>query len=101
MKTVPVKSIDEGERLITLAYDQWDTDVPPWYLPMGFLPENRFYVENALEDLDKPGEWCFDSEDGVLYFWPPQDAIEECEVVVPAIGCLIDLLAHNGLRSLT
>ena len=32
-----------------------------------------FAVENVLEELDQPGEWCLDSEEGKLYFWPPKD----------------------------
>ncbi|MBI2193680.1 MAG: right-handed parallel beta-helix repeat-containing protein [Planctomycetes bacterium] len=95
MKTVPVKSIDEEKRILTLAYDQWDTDVFPWYLPMGFTADNRFCVENVLEELDRPGEWCFDSEEGLLYFMPPFEHTSgqssPLDVVVPALDCLVDL----------
>jgi Right handed beta helix region len=30
-----------------------------------------FYAENALCELDRPGEWYLDRETGILYFWPP------------------------------
>jgi hypothetical protein len=30
-----------------------------------------FYAENALCELDRPGEWYLDPETGILYFWPP------------------------------
>jgi parallel beta-helix repeat protein len=53
-------------------------------------PQNRFRVENALEDLDRPGEWCLDSEEGALYFWPPDGRLTG-EVVVPALDCLVHL----------
>lgn len=30
-----------------------------------------FYAENALCELDRPGEWYLDRDTGILYFWPP------------------------------
>ena len=33
---------------------------------------DRFYIQNALEELDAPGEWYFDKSSGTLYFWPPK-----------------------------
>jgi parallel beta-helix repeat protein len=54
----------------------------------------QFIVENILEELDQPGEWCLDSEEGVLYFWPLEDSehsIDNMEVVAPVVKCLIHL----------
>lgn len=90
---VPIKSIDENKRIITLAHsvkqfgERWThfQDIAP------FIPGNRFVVENVLEELDQPGEWCLDSEDGILYFWPPDGSIRGHEVVAPSLDCLIDL----------
>jgi hypothetical protein len=33
-------------------------------------PHNRYHFQNALEELDAPGEWFYDKHSGVLYFWP-------------------------------
>lgn len=41
--------------------------------PIEILPTDPFYLENALELLDQPGEWYFDSRRGLLYWWPPND----------------------------
>jgi len=30
-----------------------------------------FCVENVLEELDRPGEWCLRTDTGMLCFWPP------------------------------
>lgn len=87
---VPIDSIDEEKRVIKLAREIWQNDRPPWYLAFCFYRNNRFVVENLLEELDQPGEWCLDSEDGVLYFWPPSD-LAEGEVVLPFNECLISL----------
>ena len=32
---------------------------------------NRFFIDNALEELDAPGEWYYDRAAKRLYFWPP------------------------------
>lgn len=42
----------------------------------GYTKHQRFYAMNILEELDQPGEWYLDREDGLLYFWPPSP-IEE------------------------
>ncbi|HEX7476550.1 MAG TPA: PDZ domain-containing protein [Polyangiales bacterium] len=35
-------------------------------------PNGSGVIENALDELDAPGEWYFDKTAGVLYFYPPQ-----------------------------
>lgn len=86
----PIRSHDPQRRIITLVHSGWQFDVPGWYMSVPFSADNRFYVENALEELTEPGEWCFDSEEGALYFWPPSD-LEKLEVVVPALETLVEL----------
>jgi hypothetical protein len=63
---------------------------------------NRFYVENLLEELDQPGEWCFDAATLTLYFWPPQGTLDGAEVTIPVIDRLIELRAttHEPVRHL-
>ena len=94
---VPIRSINEERRAITLAHAGLQFDVPGWYQVIPFTRDNRFYVENGLEDLTRPGEWCFDSEEGLLYFWPPREDAghssgdSPISVVIPRLDCLIDL----------
>jgi hypothetical protein len=57
---------------------------------------NRFYVENLLEELDQPGEWCFDAQTLTLYFWPPQGTLDGAEVTIPIIDRLIELRATTN-----
>ena len=56
---------------------------------------NRFYVENVLEELDQPGEWCLDTESGTLYFWPPAGSAPGAEVVAPFADRLLELLGYR------
>lgn len=47
----------------------------------GFRPGQRFYFLNILEELDAPSEWYVDDERGKLYFWPPDQHVEEHEIL--------------------
>ena len=44
---------------------------------------NTFYLFNAIEALDEPGEWFYDKETGVLYIYPK----DEGAFFGSAIGC--------------
>ena len=57
----PVASLDATTRLLTLRKD----------CGYDLHPHNRYHVQNALEELDAPGEWFYDKRSGLLYFWPP------------------------------
>ena len=39
-----------------------------------------YYFFNVPEELDAPGEWYLDRENGVLYFWPPAGFSEDSAV---------------------
>ena len=110
---IPIKAVDEKTRVITLTHSTRNGNlalpglhpeplVPPvaswWEMSCPFRPGNRFYVENLLEELDQPGEWCLDMEDGIVYFWPPTESIEGAEVVAPALDCLIDLRGASWIK---
>lgn len=58
-----VDSISSEKRFIYLK--------PPLH-HYGFRANQRFYFLNILEELDQPGEWLLDRQNGTLYFWPPE-----------------------------
>jgi parallel beta-helix repeat protein len=97
--TVPIKSIDEQRRTIRLTHPGLQADLAPWYQSIPLSPNNPFYVVNLLEELDQPGEWCLDAEDGRLYFWPPAGKLTKTdEVVVPALRYLVDISGASWLK---
>jgi parallel beta-helix repeat protein len=97
--TVPIRSIDEQRRIIRLTHPGVQFDSSPWYQSISFSPNNPFYVLNLLEELDQPGEWCLDAEDGRLYFWPPAGKLTKAdEVVVPALRYLVDISGASWLK---
>ncbi|MFC1761204.1 right-handed parallel beta-helix repeat-containing protein [Planctomycetota bacterium] len=57
---LPLESIDVEAKTATVA-------IHPTYQFVGRKP---YYVENALEYLDEPGEWVFDNAKGRVYLWP-------------------------------
>lgn len=66
------------ERIDTKSKTAFFT-VDPTY---GIRPENEYYVENAIEYLDEPGEWIFDSEEGRVYIWP-ENSLDEADIRAP------------------
>jgi hypothetical protein len=49
------------------------------------LPENPFYLENALELLDEPGEWYYDRPAKELYYLPrPNEDLPNAQVFIPS-----------------
>ncbi len=62
-----VESIDAQRHLISLA--------PPYH-GYGYRPGQRFYALNVLAELDTPGEWYLDRQEGIIYFWPPGPVAE-------------------------
>lgn len=64
-ETIAVKSLDAAQHRITLSS-------PHVYgIGSGNKAERRFCALNLLEELDAPGEYYIDRENGRLYFWPP------------------------------
>ena len=97
--TVPIKAVNEKDRVIALTRPGYEYDWAPWYEIERILPGTPFYVTNLLEELDQPGEWSQDCEDGTLYFWPPNGNLGASdEVVVPALFYLVDIQGASWLR---
>ena len=73
----------------------------PWPSPM--TPDtghpSPFYLTNAKELLDEPGEWYYDIRDGKVYYMPEKGVIKEIskvkavrEAVVPALETLVEVV---------
>jgi hypothetical protein len=61
-QSVQVESIDTANRRIKAAQ-------PSAY---GIKTNQRYYVFNLLEEIDVPGEYYLDRENGILYLYPPE-----------------------------
>ncbi len=102
----PVKSADTESRIV-----EFPAPLKEWW-GLGYWERSqRYYIENALELLDQPGEWYLDRDSGVLTYWPlPGEQPGEAEVVAPRLTELVRLAGdpdrgefvdHVTLRGLT
>jgi len=70
---IPLKRIDSEKKIAHLAVD-------PTYQAIN--PRNRYWVENAIQYLDEPGEWVVNTEQGLIYMWPEKD-LADMNVIAP------------------
>lgn len=77
----PVESIDPAQQMITLAQP---------YHHYGYRKGQRYYALNVLTELDRPGEWYVDRQQGKLYFLPPSP-VEQGRVVLSRLPHLFVL----------
>lgn len=59
---------------------------------------DRFFIENAVEGLCKPGEWCFDSAADKIYYVPSEDETAD-DLTLYASFCakLLDISDSSGI----
>ena len=90
---VPLASVDAATHTLTIGASAGR----PFTLRTG----QWFYVENALTELDCPGEWYLDRDQSILYFWPPAP-LSSGQVVVSVIRDLVRLqdVSHVTFRGL-
>lgn len=56
---------------------------------------SRFYLQGALEFIDKPGEFYYDKKNGDLYYYPKNLPIEDQEIAIPAKHNFIEFLGES------
>jgi hypothetical protein len=79
---LPVVGVEAQERLVKFGKRS------VFKLDVGDL----YYLENALEILDQPGEWFLDRQSGRLYYWPrPGEDMPRVQAVAPVLAQLIRL----------
>ena len=80
---MPIVSVDPAAHIATLAGDPRKSNREA---------DARYYIENAPDSLDTPGEWRLDRKTGVVSYRPMggEDLTKE-EVVAPALTQLVRL----------
>jgi hypothetical protein len=97
-----IKAVDTNSNVVTLSTNP---------RPSNQESNARYYIENAPDALDAPGEWYLDRKTGVLsYLAEPNQDITKAEIIAPVLtnifilrGDPIDKNAvrHIHLRGLT
>lgn len=77
----PLKVVDTVANVLHFA-----APLKEWWTIGFWEPAQRYYVENAIELLDQPGEWYLNRDSGVLSYWPlPGERLEATEIVAPLL----------------
>ena len=102
----PLKSVDTATNTVELAAPMGE-----WWSIGYWEDAQRYYLENAFELLDEPGEWYLNRATGVLSYWPQDgEQMDRAEVVAPVLPELVRLagnadegrfVQHVTLRGLT
>ena len=76
----PINSVDEASRTVTLAGRR-----------QPYAETNaRYWIENAPDALDAPGEWYLDRKNGRVYFYAyPGEDMSKAQVVASDLGQLV------------
>lgn len=92
----PLKSIDPATNTV-----EFSAPLKEWW-GLGYWETNqRYFVENAAELLDAPGEWYLNRQTGILSYWPlPGEQVATAEIVAPALKELVRLAGDAGNRNL-
>jgi len=61
---VPLEKVDEKNNI---AWLKFAGNTPPSTTPK---PYNPTYIENSIDVLDVPGEWCVNTKTRKIYYWP-------------------------------
>ncbi|HEX7861020.1 MAG TPA: right-handed parallel beta-helix repeat-containing protein [Verrucomicrobiae bacterium] len=83
-----IRSVDEGNSVATLSGDP---------RPSNKENDAQYYVENAAEFLDTPGEWYLDRKSGIVSYWARDgEDLASAEVIAPRLQELINFQGESG-----
>jgi len=64
----------------------------PWPQPVMSSNGAPFFLANALEFLDEPGEWFQEYPGGRVCYWPrPGETLDEAQVIAPVLETLVQI----------
>ena len=87
---MPITSVDTAAHVAALGADP---------RPSNRETDARYYIENAPDGLDSPGEWYLDRKAGVLSYWPlAGEELGGMEAVAPALETLVRIENAHGVR---
>ena len=94
---------DSYERITSIDTEKHEIDLAPPYHTYGYRKGQRYYAINLLSEIDMPGEWYLDRENGILYFYPPSDpgkAVVELSIF-PSPMLRMENVSHVRFEGLT
>ncbi|MFD2287681.1 L-rhamnose mutarotase [Pedobacter petrophilus] len=93
-----IKTIKRVGNAAELSFMQPESRIQsehPW--PAPWISEktgnSAFYLSNAIQFLDEPGEWFQDLQNHKLYYWPrPSENMLNATVIAPALENLVKIV---------
>lgn len=93
-----IKSVEVQGDSARLSFHQPESRIQsehPW--PAPFISakngNSAYYLSNAIQFLDEPGEWYFDKISRRLYYWPLQEEqLEQSEVLAPVLETIVKVI---------
>jgi hypothetical protein len=64
---------EQRHRIASIDDDRKILEVAPPYHNYGYRTGQWFYGFNLLSEIDEPGEYYIDRQEGIIYFYPPAD----------------------------
>ena len=89
MNILPVKSVDYEKSMVYLGAQSTYPLIETHYFPK----QESIWVENTFKGLDMPGEWVFDMNAKLLYYWPLNDNNPGDDIVMPK---LVEMVRVEG-----
>jgi len=92
-----VKSVKVEGNAAELSFMQPESRIQsehPWPAPWisDKTGNSAYYLTNAIQFLNQPGEWYEDIKNQKIYYWPTKaDDMQNAEVVVPALETLLKI----------
>ena len=92
-----IRSIEDKGRALVLHFQQPESHIQsehPWPAPWisKETGNSAFFLTNAIQFLDQPGEWFLDRHNSKLYYYPRAgEQMEKASVVAPFLETLVQL----------
>jgi len=103
-----VKSYEPHGDSVKLTFQQPESRIQsehPW--PAPFISQktgnSAFYLTNAIQFLDEPGEWYLDKLNCKIYYWPRQNEnLNTAKIIVPVLENLVQIegIADNQVSGI-
>lgn len=97
-----VKSAEQRGDSVRLTFYQPESRIQsehPWPAPWisSKTGNSAFYLSNAIQFLDEPGEWFADQRKGKVYYWPRRNEdLNKAQVTVPLMENLVRIEGTPG-----
>lgn len=91
-----VRDIDWRQHIIWFGHGGQQMGAKWCASPCEVDERSRFFVENVFEELDVPGEWYLDRDEGVLYYMPTEGVdLATAVVEVPVLQRVVQFLGSQ------